>query len=115
MRKDNSIFFFLRTGYLPPTALQLRHLSLNMGQWNTPCTLRVMYALYGLTLLDFNRYVSSEEIAHETHLTIDEVETAWKQLPVTAKEENQTLLYRFHGAFTHSPPLLSFFMHSFAT
>lgn len=115
VRKDNSVFFSLAKGYLPPTALQLRNLSLNMQQWNDLYVLRVMYSLYGLTFLDFDRYVASEEIAHETHLTIDEVKTALKQLPVTAKEENQKLLYRFHGAFVHIPLLLSFFMHSSAT
>lgn len=112
MRKDNSVFFSLGKGYLPPTALQLRNLSLNMQQWNNPCVLRVMYSLYGLTLHDFDQYVSSEEIAQETHLTIDEVESALKQLPVSTKEGNQQFLYRLHGAFAHIPPLLSFFMHS---
>lgn len=112
VRKDNSVFFSLGKGYLPPTALQLRNLSLNMEQWNHPCVLQVMYALYGFTLHDFDRYVLSEEIAQETHLTIDEVETVLKQLPVTAKEENQKFSYRLDGAFVHIPPLLSFFMHS---
>lgn len=112
VRKDNNVFFTLGKGYLPPTTLQLRNLLLNMQRWNHLCTLRVMYSLYGLTLHDFDRYVSSEEIAHEAHLTIDEVEAELKQLPVTAKEENQQFLYRLNGAFAHIPPLLSFFMHS---
>ena len=100
--------FSLEKGYLPPTTIQLRNLSLNMQRWNHLGTLRVMYSLYGLTFHDFDRYVSSEQIAHETRLTIDEVKTALKHLPVTAKEEDQQFVYRFSGAFAHIPSLLSF-------
>ena len=66
-------------------------------------------ALYGVTLSDFDLYVTADEIASAAHLKIEDVETAIRDFPLTVKEEDGVFKYRLEGLFSHIPPLLSFF------
>lgn len=107
-RKNNSIFFSLGKGCVPPNGSQLRDLRLTLEQFSDISVLKVLYALYALTLSDFDLYVTVDEIAHEARLKIGEVENALKDMPVTVKEDGGEFKYRLDGAFSHVPSLLSF-------
>ena len=107
-RKNNSIFFSLGKGYVSPNGSQLRDLILTLEQFSDLSVLKVLYGLYGLSLGDFDLYVTADEIAYAAHLEIEAVENALKDMPVTVKEEDGKFKYRLDGAFSHVPPLLSF-------
>ena len=70
--------------------------------------LKTMYALYELTIADFDLYVSVEEIAEKAKIQSEETRQALEKLPVIVKEEKGELLYRLEGAFCHMPALLTF-------
>lgn len=109
-RISDGIFFSLGKEYASPSAMQLKTLLLWLEQLNDLQVLKTMYALYELTIHDFDLYVSCEEVAKEAHLTVEEAEAALKKLPVTVKEENGRFLYRLEGSHCHIPPLLKFFV-----
>lgn len=108
-RKNNSIFFALGNGHIPPNGAQMRDLKITMEQFSNLTVLKVLYALYGLTLSDFDLYVTAGEIATAAHLKVEDVETAIRDFPLTVKEEDGVFKYRLEGSFSHIPPLLSFF------
>ena len=66
-----------------------------------------MYALYGLTINDFDVYVPVEDIAKDAGVSVEETEEVLKEMPVTLKETDGRFLYRLDGAFCHIPPMLS--------
>lgn len=107
-RKNNGIFFSLGKGYVCPNGSQLRDLMFTLEQFSDLSVLRVLYALYGLTLGDFDLYVTADEIAYEAHLKIEDVENILKDMPVKVKEEDRKFRYRLDETFSHVPPLLSF-------
>lgn len=108
-RKGNSIFFSLGTGFAAPNHIQLRELMLAMELFNDLNLLKILYTLYGLTISDFDLYVTVEEIATEACLEIGEVEKILKKLPLTVREEGGTFRYRLEGSACHIPLLLSYF------
>ena len=108
-RKNNSIFFALSDGYIPPNGAQMRDIKITMEQFSNLNVLKVLYALYGLTLFDFDLYVTADEISAATNLKVEDVETAIRDFPLTVKEEDGVFKYRLEGSFSHIPPLLSFF------
>lgn len=107
-RKHNSIFFSVSEGYVSPNRVQLRDLMLTLEQLSDLNTLKVLYGLYGLSLGDFDLYVTADEVAYAAHLAVEDVENALKDMPVTVKEEDGKFKYRLDGAFSYVPPLLSF-------
>lgn len=107
-RKNNSIFFSLGKGYVSPNGSQLRDLILTLEQFSDLNALKVLYGLYGLSLGDFDLYVTADEVAYAAHLAVEDVENALKDMPVTVKEEDGKFKYRLDGAFSYVPPLLSF-------
>ena len=109
VRKNNSIFFALGNGHIPPNGAQMRDLKITMEQFSNLNVLKVLYALYGLTLSDFDLYVTADEIATAAHLKVEDVETAIRDFPLTVKEEDGVFKYRLEGSFSHIPSLLSFF------
>lgn len=107
-RAGGSLFFSLNKGYRPPCVSQLRRRSRMLKKLSDPQVLKVLYALYGLTLDDFDRYVAVDEIAGEAGLPVGETQAALDALPVTVMEgSDKQLLYRLEGSFTHIPALLS--------
>lgn len=106
-RINNCIFLSLRKGYRPLNTSQLSKLAITLEQLSDVRYLKVMYALYGLTIDDFDVYVPADDIAAAAHMTAGEVKEVLKQMPVTAKETDGVILYRLEGAFCHIPPLLS--------
>lgn len=109
IRKNNSVFFSLGKGYLPPDGSQLRELMLTLEQFTDMHVLKVIYALYELTVKDFDLYVTIDQIADAAHLRGEEAEEALKKVPVTVKEEDGRFLYKLEGSFWHVPSLLSLF------
>ena len=70
--------------------------------------LKTMYALYELTIMDFDCYVSLDAISDKAQLQAEETKQALEKLPLTLKKENGKLLYRLEGSFCHMPALLTF-------
>lgn len=71
--------------------------------------LKTLFALHGLTVSDFDLFVTVDQIATAAFLKEEEVETALRELPLTVKEEEGTYKYRLDGSSSYLPPLLSFF------
>lgn len=90
-----------------PTASELRDLYLSLERFCDLKTLKVLYALYELTVNDFDLYVPLSDIARKAKLSEPVVEEALEQIPVTVKPDEQgALLYRIEGCFMHVPSLL---------
>lgn len=108
-RKNNVIFFSLDEGYIAPNHTQMRELTITTEQFSNLNVLKTMFALHGLTVSDFDRYVTADQIAAAAFLKAEEVETALREIPLTVKEENGVYMYRLDGAFSYILALLSFF------
>lgn len=106
-RMNNCVFFSLGKGYRELSGTQLRKLAITLEQFSDVRCLKVMYALYGLTINDFDVYVPVEDIAKDAGVSIEETEEVLKEMPVTLKETDGRFLYRLDGAFCHIPPMLS--------
>ncbi len=107
-RKHNSIFFSVSEGYVSPNRVQLRDLMLTLEQFSDLNALKVLYALYDLTLADFDLYVTVDEIAHTADLESREVETVLKDMPLTVKEEDGIFKYRLECSISILPSLFCF-------
>ena len=108
-RKNNNIFFSLGEGYVAPNGSQMRNLKITMEHFSNLNVLKTLFALHGLTISDFDLFVTADQIATAAFLKEEEVETALRELPLTVKEEERTYKYRLDGASSYLPPLLSFF------
>ena len=108
-RRNNHIFFSLGNGYTAPNASQLRDLKITMEQLADLNVLKTLFALHGLTVSDFDLFVTADQIAAAAFLNVDEVEAALRELPLTVKEQDGMFQYRLDGAFSHFPALLPFF------
>ena len=108
-RKNNSIFFALGNGYIPPNGTQMRDIKIEIERFSNLNVLKTLFALHGLTVSDFDLYVTADEIATAAHLKVEDVETAIIDLPLTVKEEDGVFKYRLEGSCSHIPPLLTFF------
>ena len=108
-RKNNSIFFSLGEGYIAPNGSQMRDLKITMEKLSNQNVLKTLFALHGLTVNDFDLFVTANQIAAAVFLKAEEVETALRELPLTVKEEEGVYKYRLDGASSYLPPLLSFF------
>ncbi len=107
-RKNNSIFFSLGEGYVSPNIAQMRDLKITMEQFSNLNVLKVLFALHGLTVSDFDLFVSADQIATAAYLKVDEVESILRELPLTVKDKEGVFLYRLDGSFSYIPSLLSF-------
>ena len=106
-RLNNCLFFSLGKGCRELSGSQLRKLSITLYQLADVRYLKVMYGLYGLTIGDFDVYVSVEDISKASGVSVEETEEVLKEMPVTVKETDGKYLYRLDGAFCHIPPMLS--------
>lgn len=107
-RMADSVFFSLGKAFQAPNSSQLYELSLAMKRFSDLSVLKTMYALYELTIEDFDLYVSLEDISTKAQLPAEDTKQALEKLPLMVKEENGELLYRLDGAFCHMPALLTF-------
>ncbi len=106
VRKQNSICFTLSEKSTAPNNIQLHRLSQKLSRLSEPDTLKVLFALYSLTLHDFDLYVGAGEIAEAARLPVNLTENLLNSLPLTLKEENGELMYRLDGANSYLPSLL---------
>lgn len=102
----NGIFIANGETYQSPTSAQLRDLYTMLKNLTNQNVLKAMYALYEITVRDFDTYVSLSDITAKTGLTEAETLDALEDLPLSIKEDYGNLLYRMEGAFMHVPPLL---------
>jgi len=107
-RMADSVFFSLGKAFQTPIISQLYELSIAMERFSDLNVLRTMYALYELTIGDFDLYVSLEDIASNANIPAEETKQALEKLPLTLKDESGKLLYRLEGSFCHMPALLTF-------
>lgn len=107
-RMTDSVFFSLGKAFQTPNISQLYELSVAMDRFSDLRVLKTMYALYDLTVEDFDRFVSLEDIAVGAQLPQEETKQALEKLPLTVKEEKGELRYRLEGSFCHMPALLTF-------
>lgn len=108
VRKNNNVFFSLNEGYVAPNGSQMRDLKVTLERFSDINVLKTLFALHGLTVYDFDLFVTAAQIASTAFLKEEEVEKALKEFPLTVKEEEGTFKYRLDGAFSYLPPLLSF-------
>ena len=118
VRKQNSICFTFIGANMradaphtkdKPTApdnIQLHKLSQKLSRYSELDTLKVLFALYSLTLHDFDLYVGAGEIAETARLPVSLTESILSSLPLTLKEEDGALMYRLDGANSYLPSLL---------
>ena len=103
----NGIFFADGQSYHTPTASQIRDLYVSLGRLYDMNVLKIMYALYEMTVNDFDLYVPVSDIAIKAKLSEAEIEKALESIPVTIKDNGDgQLLYRIEGNYMHIPSLL---------
>lgn len=103
----DGIFFADRTLYKSLTFSKIRELYWALERVTDMNVLRVLYALYDLTVHDFDVYVSLRDISGKAKLSEQTVEEALERIPVTTRSDDEgTLLYRIEGGYMHIPPLL---------
>jgi len=107
-RMADSVFFSLGKAFQTPNISQLYELSIAMERFSNLNVLKTMYALYELTMGDFDLYATLEDIASSANLPANETRHALDKLPLAVKEENGELMYRLEGSFCHMPALLTF-------
>ena len=111
VRCGNGIYFSHNNSYTSPSMVEQYQISLSMEKLLKPNVMRVLYALYDLTINDFDKFVSIKEIAIKSNLQENEVEIALREIPLTPKESDNELLYRIDGSFMHIPSMLKMFCY----
>ena len=111
VRCGNGIYFSHNNSYTSPSMVEQYQITLSIEKLLKPNVMRVLYALYDLTINDFDKFVSIKEIAEKSNLQENEVEIALKEMPLTPKESDNELLYRIDGSFMHIPPMLKMFCY----
>lgn len=106
VRKQNSICFTLSEKSTAPNNIQLHRLSQKLSRYSELDALKVLFALYSLTLYDFDLYVSAGEIAEAARLPVKLTEGILSSLPLTLKDEDGALMYRLDGANSYLPSIL---------
>ena len=111
VRCGNGIYFSHNGSYTSPNMVEQYQIALSMEKLLKPNVMRVLYALYDLTINDFDKFVSIKEIAIKSNLQENEIEIALKEIPLTPKESDNELLYRIDGSFMHIPSMLKMFCY----
>lgn len=111
VRCGNGIYFSHNGSYTSPNMVEQYQIALSIEKLLKPNVMRVLYALYDLTINDFDKFVSIKEIAIKSNLQENEIEIALKEIPLTPKESKNELLYRIDGSFMHIPSMLKMFCY----
>ena len=106
---ENNVLVSYAKNYNSPSLVEQYQISLNLEKLLKPNVLQVMYALYDLTVNDFDLFVTTKEIADKAGMPESDTILALKDLPTTPKETNFDLAYRLDGGFMHIPSLLKVF------
>lgn len=102
----NAVFFTDHGNWRDMTSADVRNVLAALKKYADQNALKVMFALYELTLNDFDLYVSVEDICNKCHLSESEVQGALENLDAQIKETDEGERYRLHGAYMHIPPML---------
>ena len=102
----NAILFTDHNYWKGMTSADIRNVVTTLKKHADQNILKVMFALYELTLNDFGLFVSVEDICDKCHLSESEVQSALENLDIQIKETDKGEYYRLHGAYMHIPPML---------
>lgn len=105
----NGIFFADQKYYQPMEGGDMVEVRQTLQKLGDLKVLKTLYALYELTVADFDMYVSAEEIARQAHLSEDAVGLCLQLLWVQEQPDNEGH-YRLQGAYMHLPALLQMFL-----
>ena len=103
---SNAILFADHNNWKGMTSADIRNVVTALKKHADQNMLKVMFALYELTLNDFDLFVSVEDICDKCHLSESEVQSALENLDIQIKETDEGEHYRLHGAYMHIPPML---------
>lgn len=107
MYVENGILLSCNDTWECPQTAQIHGIASVIKELADTDVLRVLFALYDLTVSDFDRFVSAEDIGERSGLSVDAVEEALEKLDLTVQEsETGKLLYRMDGSRMHIPVLL---------
>ncbi len=77
-----------------------------LGKLRDKNSLKVIFAIYELTLNDVDKYVGIDEIVEKSRLSVGDVETALQGLDVSVMDSENGERYRLSGAFMYVPAIL---------
>lgn len=107
MYMENGILLSYNGTWECPQTAQIREIASVMKELADTDILRVLFALYDLTVDDFDRFVSAEEIVKKSRLSAAAVEEALEKFDLTVREKDTgELLYRIDGSRMYIPVLL---------
>lgn len=92
--------------WIMPEAGKLWQMQRQLQALSEGSNMAVLYALFALTYQDEDRYVTSQTIADEVHLSIETIEEALSRLDVTVLKQEGKLVYRLSGNSVYLPVLL---------
>ncbi len=103
----NGVFFSDQKYWNPMTSGDIKNVYSALDELCDTDVLKVMYALFELTVVDFKLFVSVGEISKKSHVSEEAVRKALDRLPVQVNENNGgELLYRLESSFMYVPSLL---------
>jgi len=105
--KGNSVLFCGNGQMSTISSNDLHKIYKALQKYNNKDHLRVLFALYEMTVNDFDTYVTLDKIANKCKLSINLVEKALVDLPVHTKSlYNSKDGYRIEGNYMHIPAIL---------
>ncbi len=102
----NAIFFTNHNNWRSTTTADIRNVLAVLKKHADQNVLKVMFALYELTLNDYDLYVGVKDICDKCRLSEDHVQEALEKLDIQIKDTAEGERYRLHGAYMHIPPML---------
>lgn len=102
--KGNSVFISSNRRARTITSTDIREIYNTIEPFQEKNNLRVFFALYELTVSDFELYVPVEVISEKCNLPINIVEKALDKLPIQLCSNEQN--YRIDNSYMHIAPML---------
>ncbi len=102
----NATFFTNHNNWRGTTAADVSNVLAVLKKHADQNVLKVMFALYELTLNDYDLYVGVKDICDKCRLSEDDVQEALEKLDIQIKDTAEGERYRLHGAYMHIPPML---------
>lgn len=102
----SSLFFSSHKFWKEISSEEINIIRGKLGKLSDKNSLKVIFAIYELTLNDIDGYVGIDEIAEKSRLSVSDVEAALKGLDVSVMDSEQGERYRLSGAFMYVPAML---------
>lgn len=103
---SNSIFLTDHDYWNEISNADIRTISHNLKKYSDQAVIKVMYAIYELTISKFDLFVSVNEICDKCGLQEESVRSAMENLDLQIEETDGMERYRLSGAIMYIPPLL---------